>query len=442
MRASLLALALGWGPPPVAAQFNPGPDLTTLLAAANSDLNATVITQADPALIQRYWPALYQLPAAAYTYAPPDPSLYTMNVIFDPCRGYGFNCCSDTYGTPEYQGPTPDPLSTTGEPKYFWASGAPLPVAAQRTPRNQLIIDDTCLGLLTPRPDCVMRRVARAAWPRMPACWNWNASVVADAGCLAPADGAPLPLCLALGYTQTAYVVQCGGQYAGAPNCGTVLEVHRPGRAPVLSAARLVGVATSGYRMTVVSTTYMQDPNKVLCYDPVSEGRYEVWWVLRTLYGAQVQLRSPFAVVSPVCDWDAVNNRYLPYASLAQGASRATQKLTGLDPFHPSTRVYTQPRPQSRNGYTTGPGMGATFVPPDPGAVPAGAVSVDNVTYTWRPSYALFNDTAEGGLGGLTNEGYVTFSAVAGEQSPSRAEQEALREAYEERGYRRAQAAP
>jgi hypothetical protein len=55
-------------------------------------------------------------------------------------------------------------------------------------------------------------------------------------------------LCLELGVTQNALIVECGGRYRADPHCGTYLEVHRPGHAGVLAEARLPGMFTSGYR--------------------------------------------------------------------------------------------------------------------------------------------------------------------------------------------------
>jgi len=35
----------------------------------------------------------------------------------------------------------------------------------------------------------------------------------------------------------------------------------------------------------------------------------QVWWVQRTLYNFILERRLPFRVVSPLCDWDAPNDR-------------------------------------------------------------------------------------------------------------------------------------
>ena len=79
-----------------------------------------------------------------------------------------------------------------------------------------------------------------------------------------------------VGITQTAYIFECGGAFADSASCGTFLEVHRPGDDAVLAETRLRGQYTSGYRMSIVSTTVGASPNQVLCWDPSTRGRYEV----------------------------------------------------------------------------------------------------------------------------------------------------------------------
>ena len=361
LRGAALLLPALLLPRRAGGQFPAGSPLAGELAAyAVADLNYTTVTLGDPALIAAHRPDLYLLPRSFYTLAPS--ALVTQNVIFDPCRGHPANCCADTFGTPEFARVD----AATGALAHAFADGSPAPANALRRPRDQLVIDPTCTGPQQPRGrfDCVTNRVAARPWPSMPACWNWNASVSAGVGCRSPLDGAPLPLCLELGYTQNAYVADCGGIYQGSVHCGTYLEVHRPGREDKLAEVRLPGVLPSGYRMTVISTTYKRNDSLALCYDPVKAGRYELWWVLRALDGFYVQRRLPFAVATPLCDWDARNNRYREYATLPG------QALTGVDHFTPSKRLYTEP---SLNGTRARPGvgMGSTLVvlpPPDPSA--------------------------------------------------------------------------
>lgn len=142
---------------------------------------------------------------------------------------------------------------------------------------------------------------------------------------------------------------------------------------------------------------------------PVScplQGKYEVWWVMRTLYEFIVERRIPFTVISPECDWDGTNNRYLPYATLYNGdGSRKARALSGeysrprclscavvvpnparhvcpirpqhlpihslrcpflspsgLHPFDPEKLLFTRPRTEGTPA-RPGVGMGSTLVP-------------------------------------------------------------------------------
>lgn len=411
---------------PVSPQYSPtSPLFTELTLQANADLNATVVTQVDPLLISKYHPDKYLVPKNYYVYVPSVG--YTQNVIFDPCRGQPFNCCNDTFGTPEYLSVASDPTqpSTYGTRRTTYADGTIIPPNAQRRPTDQIVIDETCKGALLPpgRTDCVTARIARVPWPSSPACWNWNASVAAGVGCRAPMDGSPLPLCLEVGYTQNAYIADCGGVWAGNDHCGTYLEVHRPGRVEKLGEVRLVGLATSGYRMTVLSTTYKKDPSKALCYDPVKKGQYELWWVVRAPDKFNVLKTMPFAVASPQCDWDPLRNRFWEFANITSttaGGSGGTS-----NPYDPSLRLFTQPRIQTLVPSRPAKGMGSTIVVGNLSSdYPSGTAfnrlkfGVGDNSFTWRPNAPLFD----------SSQGVV---------SPSLQQQTFLAEQSEARGYRR-----
>jgi len=419
---------------------------------------------------------------------PPFPSPRS---IFDPCRGYAFDCCNSTFGTPEWQRVVADPASPDyGASTAVFSDGSPLPAGASRAPPAPLVIDETCTGPGAPpgRVECVMARVARGAPPAFPACWNWNTSVVADAGCRAPTDGAPLALCLELGFTQTAHVVQCGGAFRTSEHCGTFLEVHRPSRAEKLTEVRLPRVDPSGYRMTVMPTTVRGDDTRVLCWDPFQAGAYEVWWVLRTRYNFVVERRVPFAVVSPRCDWNATLDRYEDFATVdplrgnalvaltapfdpaarvfrqaAPGGaelSAATQwaalvdargaplnrTLALPDPFAPASRLFTQPRTQGAAPAAPGVGMGGTYVPVDSasfnqvGTTAAGGTA----PYAPSPNPPVFDSVLWGDAHTYTfSPTTPRYSTAAGALDPAPAGEAALQALVAARGYaRRAEGAP
>lgn len=73
--------------------------------------------------------------------------------------------------------------------------------------------------------------------------------------------------------------------------------------------------------------------------NPAPPASLQVWWVHRTLYNFRVERRVPFRVISPLCDWDAVNGRYFPYATVG-----AATKLVGIQSFDPTRLLFTRPR--------------------------------------------------------------------------------------------------
>jgi len=154
--------------------------------------------------------------------------------------------------------------------------GRELPPERSRRPPDEIAINPACTGAGQPWSHCAAPGLATAPPSRMPRCWNYNDSIDALGGCRAPSDGTPLPLCFEFGYTQTALVVECGGEWEDHPHCGTFLEIHRPGDTAILSSVKLKAVLTSGYRSGVISTTWQRHTHRVLCYDLQRLGRYEV----------------------------------------------------------------------------------------------------------------------------------------------------------------------
>ena len=71
-------------------------------------------------------------------------------------------------------------------------------------------------------------------------------ALTADTHCRAPADGSPVQLCLELGVTQNAYIVECGGAHARDPHCGTYLEV----REALVAVATYLEVSGDGVSRT------------------------------------------------------------------------------------------------------------------------------------------------------------------------------------------------
>lgn len=96
------------------------------------------------------------------------------------------------------------------------------------------------------------------------ACWDKNATVSALASCRA-ANGDVLPHCVSIAYHTSAFVVQCGGDFATDRNCGTFLELHRPGNERVINEIRLPPGFTSGYSPLHIDLSFADEPSRVVC---------------------------------------------------------------------------------------------------------------------------------------------------------------------------------
>ena len=82
------------------------------------------------------------------------------------------------------------------------------------------------LALTHPRyTQCEGHQLAYGNEFKPPPCWDHNTTVNATNGCV-DANGFGYPTCLAIGYTSTAFIVQCGGNSKDDEHCGTFIELH------------------------------------------------------------------------------------------------------------------------------------------------------------------------------------------------------------------------
>ena len=160
-----------------------------------------------------------------------------------------------------------------------------------RTPDPVLYLTPECKGMLDPFEWCFADGMGRKPFPLHPKCWNFNESIETHKPCRSPQDGSLLPFCFEVSYekytnsracyslssllqlaiTQNAYISECGGRFKDTDSCGTFLEVHRPNKREILTQVRLKGQYTSGYSGVVISSTYRNDENRIIC-----QGDYEV----------------------------------------------------------------------------------------------------------------------------------------------------------------------
>lgn len=140
-----------------------------------------------------------------------------------------------------------------------------------------------------------------------PACWDYNDSINALASCY-NVDGRRRDTCVAVGFMQTSYIVQCGGAFELSNHCGTFLELHEPENEMILSQTRLLRQYPNGFRTTTLPLFFQGDRARTVCM-----GDYEIWWVQRTRYNFVVQNKKKFRISSPRCDFDYATNKYKNY---------------------------------------------------------------------------------------------------------------------------------
>lgn len=294
------------------------------------------------------------------------PVSYAIGIIIDPCRGKEDNCCDNVFGTPEYYN-----LDTQQSYDEFGALMSP--TISRRAASNEFF-DMTCIVMnkdpklydiiVTPKPDgakvfsfrapvtglpgpdtlykvvetlktdgtstfdfianptsCTSNFVGRRPNDDNPRCWDYNASVDSSQPCY-DVDGNEFPTCMTVGYTQTAYIAECGHYFKTGDVghfCGTFLELHlKPSKSGVvntlvLAEQQLPGGFTSGYRSIPMPLTYLGNPTRVVC-----EGDYEIWWTTRTRSNRVLEKRKPFHVSFPPCDFSDIDDAYVSFFDLAK----------------------------------------------------------------------------------------------------------------------------
>lgn len=98
-----------------------------------------------------------------YTYDPPIPQDYRINIIVDPCRDKEPDCCMNVFGTTEYHSLIQNNLEAERVIRYpvladesdvavnyqlVYEDGSSVPFAAQRTPDDEAVFDYECLGMV------------------------------------------------------------------------------------------------------------------------------------------------------------------------------------------------------------------------------------------------------------------------------------------------------
>ncbi|OWZ17383.1 hypothetical protein PHMEG_0008681 [Phytophthora megakarya] len=260
-----------------------------------------------------------------YSFA--EPTDYVIGLLLDPCRNRAVDCCVDRFGEPAYvdfSAIIAEKISLVDE------SSAPLDASVSRIGDRPSSFDQNCYlddnlvpyrlqkrltvsGLTVTRnytkSGCIGRLRALIPMDEVvrPACWDYNDSINALASCYS-VDGRERETCVAVGFMQSSYIVQCGGDFELSNHCGVFLELHEPDNGVILSQTRLLKQYTSGFRTTTLPLFFQGDHTRTICM-----GDYEIWWVQRTRYNFIVQKKKKFRITSPQCDFDFATNTYKNY---------------------------------------------------------------------------------------------------------------------------------
>lgn len=243
--------------------------------------------QSNPELNLFFNPERALLENNGFIYSYPTGEEYRIGIIIDPCRGHTrpYDCCMNTFGVPEYPA-----LAVTGHTQErvinypvlgnesevainyvtSYENGDFVPSYAMRSPDDFEVHDPQCVSRNVPFSFCAGKNYAFKKSPMTPACMDNNQSVNAMKSCTSP-DGVTEPHCVAVAYSQNAFIGQCNPDVDHDDHCGTYLEVHQIEGTPyslqtdVISDRMLTTRNVSGYYTTTLSLNWMKQPSKVLC---------------------------------------------------------------------------------------------------------------------------------------------------------------------------------
>eukprot|EP01040_Poterioochromonas_malhamensis_P004475 gene4473-4798_t len=236
-----------------------------------------------PDVVEDYFPDSLLIPNDYYVYDYPISAKYRLGILVDPCRDNDYNCCNNTFGTPEYPALLTPGLEQDRVYKYIvlgndsevqknyylvYEDGTRVATKAQRTADDYTVWNDTCTGLDTPYSYCQALNWQYQRAPLRPPCMDNNYSLDALAGCYYPTNGSLVSYnCVQLGYYTNTYIPQCTQN----DHCGTFLEIHMAHGTPyqdetaVIAEVLLDNNFTAGYSTTILPLTWMGNTSKVLC---------------------------------------------------------------------------------------------------------------------------------------------------------------------------------
>lgn len=214
-------------------------------------------------------------------YIDSNPDGYKLGLIVNPCQGKDPNCCNDSYGNGEYFLDDGDNTISQSERVcsgrnvdcLYASNGESIEEQNVRMALFDLIVDENC-ATSSASSNCINSRYRKIPSSQFPNCWDRNDTVSATSECRNPSTGDITENCVEIGYTSTAFIMDCKNE--NDSNCGTFVELHAPGDPKILNEVKLKQGFVSGYRMTGISTVHSQQANQIIC-----RGTYELWWVQR-----------------------------------------------------------------------------------------------------------------------------------------------------------------
>lgn len=250
------------------------------------------IVENHPDYVKYIYPGGVPIYTDKYRYTFPDIEDYRIGLLIDPCRSLNFNCCINQYGTPEYRA-----LKKSGiEPervnrKLILANDTVISsrvnlvyedsskvstsgtsISNSRFAADETILDPECNGNGNPYQYCIDYQYRKLMSSIRPPCTDNNSSLDSTQNCL-DIYGNSNETCVAIGFSQNAFIAQCNTNYPNPSHCGTFLEIHLPYGSPykfaqsetILSEVQISAQNTSGYTTMTIPLTFMGDPTKVLC---------------------------------------------------------------------------------------------------------------------------------------------------------------------------------
>ena len=228
------------------SQFRDGTPAYQQLMGKNEEMLSSQLKQNEREIDIYYTPKNADLPSDSYIIREPKPTDYRLNILLEPCMDLPYDCCMNTFGSPEYGKLKRDGLEPERVFKknvlanstdvfvnfdLIYEDSLPILKSASLLPDNEDYTDPECMGPNIPYSRCRGRNWGQRISSNRPGCLDNNQTVNALKGCQDPVTGEDMPTCVQVGYSSTAFIPQCNENWIDPlhpHHCGTFLEIHAP----------------------------------------------------------------------------------------------------------------------------------------------------------------------------------------------------------------------